>query len=75
MLAIIGGLFGLYGIYLWYLGLGPMKKTPEDKKVVYLIVSILVMIVVFIVVGLVLGKILGSIFNIGLLGDYGRFGI
>ena len=75
MLAILGGLFGLYGIYLWYLGLGPMKKTPEDKKVVYLIVSILVMIVVFIVVGLILGKILGSIFNIGLLGDYGRFGM
>jgi len=75
MLAILGGLFGLYGINLWYLGLGPLKKTPDDKKVIYLVVSILVMAVVFVVIGLILGKILGSIFNIGLLGDYGRFGV
>jgi hypothetical protein len=24
-----------------YLGIGPLKKTPEDKKVVYMIVSFL----------------------------------
>ena len=57
-IALIGSLFGLYGIYLMYLGLGPIKKTPEDKKVVYLVVTILVLIVVYFVIGLVLRNIL-----------------
>ena len=33
-----------YGIYLMYLGIGPLKKTPEDKKVVYLIVAFIILI-------------------------------
>lgn len=57
-LSIIGSLFGLYGIYLWYLGLGPLKKTPEDKKVVYMVVSILILIVVSFVISMILGRIL-----------------
>lgn len=49
-----------YGIYLMYLGIGPLKKTPEDKKVVYMVVSFLVMIVInFVVVG-ILGAIIYS---------------
>ncbi|MEP6713100.1 MAG: Yip1 family protein [Ferruginibacter sp.] len=68
MLGIIGSLCGLYGIYLWYLGLGPMKKTPEDKKVVYLVVSILVLIVISFIIGLVMNRILGSIFGVGAFG-------
>jgi len=32
----------LYGIYVLYLGLEPIKKTPEDKKVVYTIVALIV---------------------------------
>ena len=75
MLAIAGSLFGLYGIYLWYLGLGPMKKTPEDKKVIYLVISIVMLIIVLVTVGLIMGKVLGSIFGFGVLGDYGRFGL
>ena len=59
-IAIIGSLLGLYGIYLMYLGLGPIKKTPEDKKVVYLLVTIVVLIVVYFVIGLVMGNILGT---------------
>ncbi len=57
--AWLGGLFGLYGIYLWYLGLGPVKKTPDDKKVVYLVVSFIVLIVVYLVVGLILASVMG----------------
>jgi hypothetical protein len=57
-LAIIGSLLGLYGLYIWYLGLGPIKKTPEDKRVGYLVVSIIVLIVVYIVIWYVLGLIL-----------------
>ena len=59
-IAIIGSLFSLYGIYLMYLGLGPIKKTPEDKRVVYLVVTIVVLIVVYAVIGIILGSILGT---------------
>jgi hypothetical protein len=46
-LAFVGYLFGLYGFYLWWLGLGPLKKTPEEKQVPYMIVSVILIIVVF----------------------------
>lgn len=63
-LGIIGSLLGLYGIYLWYLGLGPIKKTPEDKKVVYMVVSILVLIVVSFVISMILSRILMPAFGL-----------
>ncbi len=63
-LAVIGSLAGLYGLYLLYLGLPKLKKTPEDKKVTYYVVSLLVMIVVFFIVGLILSKILMSVFGL-----------
>lgn len=59
-IALIGSLLGLYGIYLMYLGLGPIKKTPEDKKVIYLVVTIVVLVVVYLIIGLILGSILGT---------------
>jgi len=49
----------IYSIYLFYLGLAPVMKTPQDKVVPYMIVSALVIIVVSIVVGLVLAAIAG----------------
>lgn len=59
---IIGWLVSLaawaYGVYLMYLGIGPLKKTPEDKKVVYMIVAFLIMIVLYFVVAAILGAIL-----------------
>ena len=58
-IAWLGSLLGLYGIYLMYTGLGPVKKTPDDKKVVYLIISIVVLIAVYFVLGLILVSILG----------------
>ena len=71
MLAIIGSLFGLYSIYLWYLGLGPIKKTPEDKKVVYIVVSVLVYIVVMVVVGMVINRVLMSVLGLHPLSGLG----
>ena len=59
-IALIGSLFSLYGIYLMYLGLEPIKKTPEDKKVIYLVVTIIALIVVYVVIGIILGSILGT---------------
>lgn len=62
---------GIYSIYLWYLGLGPVKKTPEDKKVVYLLVTFLVLLVVYYLIGLILARLLLPLFGIG----YGLYGI
>lgn len=58
---ILGALISLaawgYGIYLMYLGIGPLKKTPEDKKIVYMIVSYLIMIVIYFVIIMILGAV------------------
>jgi hypothetical protein len=70
-IAIIGVLFGLYSIYVWYLGLGPVKKTPEDKKVVYIIVSILVYIVAMVIIGLVVNKLLENLLGLSMLSNFG----
>ena len=73
ILPMIAGLLsvagGIYSIYLWYLGIGPLKKTPEDKKVVYLIVIFVILIVVYMIIGAILGMILMPIFGLG----YGSF--
>ncbi|RTL56655.1 MAG: DUF1282 domain-containing protein [Sphingobacteriales bacterium] len=67
-LAILGSLFGLYGIYLWYIGLGPIKNTPEDKKATYLIVSIIVLFVVFFIISAIISSIMFAILGLGMYG-------
>ena len=52
MLAIIAG---LYGIYIFYLGVTPLMKTPADKVIPYMVVSAVVIIVIQIVIGAVVG--------------------
>ena len=49
-LGILGTLAGLYGIYLMYLGLPVIKKTPQDKQVVYLVVVLVAIFVVYMIV-------------------------
>jgi len=63
---ILGGLLSLagavYSIYLFYLGIGPLKKTPEDQKVVYIIVYILVSWAIYIVLfSVVAGALFSSL--------------
>ena len=41
-LAFIGFFAMIYGFYVLYLGLQPLKKTPADKAVLYTIVAVLV---------------------------------
>lgn len=57
----MGGLLGaaawVYSIYLMYLGVGLLKKTPEDKKGLYLVVAWIVMILVTLVVSDLLGRV------------------
>ncbi len=48
----------VYGIYLMYLGIGPLKKTPEDKKVVYMVVAFLIMIVLYFILVAILGAVI-----------------
>lgn len=72
---VIGWLVSLaawaYSIYLMYLGIGPLKKTPEDKKVVYMIVAFIIMIALYFIVAAILGAILFATIGVtagGLLG-------
>jgi hypothetical protein len=58
-LAILG-IVGLYSLYLLYVGMPRMMKTPEDKRLVYLIVLILVVAVAWIVIGTVMGAVRGA---------------
>jgi hypothetical protein len=57
-LGILAVLGGLYGLYILYLGLKPMMQTPDDKVTVYFIISLVVIIVVTFVLSLILGAIL-----------------
>lgn len=72
---ILGSIISLaamaYGIYLMYLGIGPLKKTPEDKKVVYMIVTFLIMIVLYFIVVAILGAILYGAMGFAAVGLFG----
>jgi hypothetical protein len=57
-LGIVAILGGLYGLYLMYLGFEtPMMETPKDKALGYMLISIIVVIVLFVVFGLIQGGI------------------
>ena len=56
-LAIFGALIGLYGIYLFYLGMTPTMKTPQNQIIPYMVVSLIVVIVVQIIVGAIVAAI------------------
>jgi hypothetical protein len=55
-LAILG-ILGLYSIYLFYLGVPVMKKTPEDKRITYMIVSAVLIFVVGYIVNMIIIRI------------------
>lgn len=67
-LPLLSGLIALagavYSIYLWYLGIGPIKQTAEDKKVVYLLVTYAVLLVAYFLISMVLGIILLPLFGL-----------
>ncbi len=65
LLAIAGW---VYSIYLFYNGLGVMKKTSEDKKVVYMVVAYIVMIAITFIISAILMAVIGGIVGIGALG-------
>ena len=50
-ISILGLLCGLYSLYLLYLGIPVLMKSPKDKSLVYTIVAVVCAIVVSIVIG------------------------
>ncbi len=64
LLAIAGW---VYSIYLFYNGLGILKKTPEDKKVVYMVVAFIVMIAISVIISAILMAVIGGIVGLGAL--------
>lgn len=49
LLAVLTLLAALYGVYLFYLGLPVMMKTPADQVIVFMIVAAIVMFVISLV--------------------------
>jgi hypothetical protein len=65
MLATIAGLAAIiYTVYIWYLGIGPLKRTPEDKRVVYLVIIFIVLIVVYAIIGAIFSRLLMPAFGL-----------
>lgn len=63
LLGILVLLAGLYGIYVCYLGLPHVMKTPADQVVIFMLVSF----VVIVIVQFIIATILGAIFLSGAL--------
>jgi hypothetical protein len=55
----LGILAGLYGLYLLYLGLPKLMKAPQEKAVLYTLVTIVVAVVLSIVVGACVAAVAG----------------
>ena len=58
-LGLLAAIAGLYAIYLFYLGLTPVMKTPEAQVIPYMVVSALVVIVVSVLLGAVSTALVG----------------
>jgi hypothetical protein len=69
-------ILGLYSVYLFYVGLPVLKKTPEDKRIVYMIVSALIIIVCAGIIGYILNRVvysfLGNPYSVGMNNMFGR---
>jgi len=59
-LGVLTFFVGLYGLYLAYLGLPVMMKTPQDKVAIYLIVVVVVSIVVSVIMGTITAAFMGA---------------
>ncbi len=60
MLAVFG-LLGLYSIYLFYTGSGPMMAVPEAKRIGYTVVTFVAAAVLYWIVAMVVGAIVATI--------------
>lgn len=58
----------VYSVYIFYNGLGILKKTPEAKKIVYMVVAYIVMIVIGFIISAILGALFVSVIGVGAMG-------
>jgi len=57
-LAIIGVIGGLYSLYLCYLGLPVLMKSPADKTMTYFIVIIVAAIIIYFIIGAITARMM-----------------
>ena len=57
MLAVLIVFAGIYGIYLCYLGVPVLMKTPADKVIPYMVVAVVIIIVVSFIVSFIIGAV------------------
>ena len=60
LLGVLALLAAFYGVYLFYLGLPSVMKTPRDKVVPYMVVSAVVIIVISVVTASISGVFIGT---------------
>lgn len=47
------GILGLYGLYLLYLGLPVLMKSPQEKSLGYTVAAVVAALVILVVIGLI----------------------
>jgi hypothetical protein len=71
VLGVLALIASIYGLYLLYLGLPHTMKTPQDKVVVYMVVSIIALIIVYFVLTAILTAIVMGIFGLSAMSMMG----
>jgi len=56
-LSSFAAILGLYGLYILYVGIAPMMKTPEEKITPYFLSTIISVILIFLLLSMVLGAL------------------
>ncbi|HEX2935680.1 MAG TPA: Yip1 family protein [Bacteroidales bacterium] len=59
--------FGIYSLYLFWLGSSSLLDTPVDNKVGFTFVSTLIILGIYAVLSMVFSRIIGGIFGLGLI--------
>lgn len=55
-------IFGLYSIYILWMGLGPMMETPKESRLIYGIICSITILVVYVLLNTGLGALSTSLF-------------
>lgn len=59
--------FGIYSLYLFWLGSSSLLETPVDNKVGFTFVSTLIILGIYAVLSMVFSRIISGIFGLGLI--------